>query len=71
MTTAAGTTLATTLDAGGSAGYLALLLVVLLFVATGLLIRNMSSRLKRLPREFPEQDEAATRSPDGPSSPLT
>ncbi|MCW2608691.1 MAG: hypothetical protein JWO60_3384 [Frankiales bacterium] len=46
--------LATTLEPGGSAGYLALLLVVLLFVATGLLIRNMSSRLKRLPKDFPE-----------------
>lgn len=44
-----------TLEPGGSAGFLALLLLVLLFVATFLLIRNMSGRLKRMPKEFPEQ----------------
>ena len=42
----------TTLEPGGSAGFLALLLLVLLFIATGLLIRNMSGRLKRLPKQF-------------------
>ena len=42
----------TTLEPGGSAGFLALLLLVLLFIATGLLVRNMSGRLKRLPKEF-------------------
>ncbi len=52
--------LASTLERGGSAGYLALLLVVVLFVATALLIRNMSGRLKRLPKEFPEQPAART-----------
>ena len=35
-----------------SAGPLGLLVVVLMVVATVLLIRNMNSRLKRLPREF-------------------
>ena len=45
----------TTLEPGGSAGFLALLLLVLLFIATGLLIRNMSGRIKRLPKEFPDQ----------------
>jgi hypothetical protein len=46
--------LANTLQKGGSAGYLALLLVVVLFLATALLVRNMSGRLKKLPKEFPE-----------------
>ena len=45
-------TLASTLEPGGSAGYIALLIIVLLFIATALLVRNMSGRLKRLPREF-------------------
>ena len=36
-----------------SAGPLGLLVVVLMLIATALLIRNMNSRLKRLPREFP------------------
>ena len=35
-----------------SAGPLGLLVVILMVVATVLLIRNMNSRLKRLPREF-------------------
>ena len=60
-TSLASTTLAsTTLEPGGSAGTLALLLLVLLFVATGLLIRNMSGRLKRLPKQFDDpQDPGA------------
>ena len=37
---------------GVSAGYVALLIVVLLGLATVLLIRNMSGRLKRLPERF-------------------
>lgn len=36
-----------------AAGPLGLLVVVLMILATVLLIRNMNSRLKRLPREFP------------------
>ncbi|MCU1692498.1 MAG: hypothetical protein JWM64_1589 [Frankiales bacterium] len=67
--------LANTLEKGGSAGFLALLLVVLLFIVTVLLVRNMSGRLKRLPKEFaPPADDSAppvTPSPDGPSSPRT
>ena len=35
-----------------SAGPLGLLVVLLMVIATVLLIRNMNSRLKRLPREF-------------------
>ena len=58
--------LATTLEPGGSAGYIALLLIVLLFIVTALLIRNMSGRLKRLPKEFtPPSDQG----PDGPRAP--
>ena len=37
-----------------SSGPLAFLIVVLLGVVTFLLIRNMNSRLRRLPRSFPE-----------------
>ncbi|MDP9435740.1 MAG: hypothetical protein M3P93_11330 [Actinomycetota bacterium] len=45
-------------DTSVSAGYVALLLVVLLFIATVLLVRNMSGRLKRLPKEFaPERQD--------------
>ena len=39
-------------DTSVSAGYVALLIVVLLGVATALLVRNMSGRLKRLPEQF-------------------
>jgi hypothetical protein len=38
----------------GIAGPLALLIILLLAVATVLLIRNMNSRLRRLPESFPE-----------------
>ena len=60
-------TLVTALDAFSvSAGPLGLFVVLLMFVATAFLIRNMNSRLKRLPMEFPpaEQDD-----PDGPPVP--
>ncbi len=40
--------------ASNVAGPLALLLVLLLGVATVLLIRNMNARLRRLPRSFDE-----------------
>lgn len=58
-------------DRGGTAGFIALLLIVLLFVATVLLVRNMSARLKRLPKEFPPPASHPVRrgtpaSPDGP-----
>jgi hypothetical protein len=42
---------------GGLAGPMALLIILLLAVATVLLIRNMNARLRRLPDRFPEQDE--------------
>ena len=50
-----------------SAGPLGLLVVVLMMIATVLLVRNMNSRLRRLPREFPpppaddRDDEGAPR----------
>jgi hypothetical protein len=51
-----------------SAGPLGLLVVVLMMIATVLLIRNMNARLRRLPREFPDQrqDEVQQPSEDGP-----
>ena len=41
---------------GGLAGPMALLIIVLLAIATVLLIRNMNARLRRLPEQFPRQD---------------
>ena len=54
-----------------SAGPLGLLVVVLMIIATVLLVRNMNARLRRLPREFPEQpqDEGRPPSPEGPVRP--
>lgn len=40
---------------GGLAGPMGLFLIVLLATATVLLIRNMNTRLRRLPDRFPEQ----------------
>ena len=51
-----------------SAGPLGLLVVVLMILATVLLIRNMNARLRRLPREFPEQhDDTRPAAEDGPT----
>ena len=44
----------------GLAGPMGLLIIVLLAIATVFLIRNMNSRLRRLPDKFPDQG------PDGP-----
>jgi hypothetical protein len=41
----------------GLAGPMGLLIILLLAIATVLLIRNMNSRLRRLPERFPRQDE--------------
>ena len=38
------------------AGPFGLLILLLMLVATFLLIRNMSARIKRLPPEFPDED---------------
>ena len=40
----------------GLAGPMALLVILLLAVATIFLIRNMSKRIKRLPESFPEPE---------------
>jgi hypothetical protein len=45
---------------GGLAGPMGLFIIVLLAIATVLLIRNMSARIKRLPAEFPDQKETDT-----------
>ncbi len=42
----------------GLAGPMALLVILLLAVATIFLIRNMNSRLKRLPESFPPSDDS-------------
>ena len=39
------------------AGPIGLVILLLMLIATFLLIRNMNSRIRRLPREFPESDE--------------
>ena len=44
---------------GQDTGPIGLLIVVLLGITTVLLIRNMNGRLKRLPREFPDQERPA------------
>ena len=41
-------------------GPIGLVIILLLLIATAFLIRNMNSRIKRLPREFPGQDEEPT-----------
>ena len=38
---------------GGLAGPMGLFIIVLMSIATVLLIRNMTARIKRLPAEFP------------------
>jgi hypothetical protein len=52
---------------GGLAGPMGLLIIVLLAIATVLLIRNMSARIRRLPAEFPDPDKPAGPSGDDPA----
>ena len=47
-------------ESDGLAGPMGLLIIVLLAVATVLLIRNMNSRLRRLPERFPDQPGPTT-----------
>jgi len=42
-------------ETGVGAGPIALVILLLMLIATFLLIRNMNSRIRRLPPEFPEQ----------------
>ncbi|MET7399702.1 hypothetical protein ABZS66_40095 [Dactylosporangium sp. NPDC005572] len=53
---------------GGLAGPMGLLIIVLLAIATVLLIRNMTARIRRLPAEFPDQRADAGRDA-GPGRP--
>ena len=52
-----------------SAGPLGLLVVVLMIIATVLLIRNMNARLRRLPREFPDQTDDRRPAPPDETAP--
>lgn len=45
-------------ESDGIAGPMALLIILLLIVATVLLIRNMNKRLRRLPDHFPGPEDA-------------
>ena len=45
---------------GGLAGPMGLFIIVLLAIATVLLIRNMTARIRRLPAEFPDQNATAS-----------
>lgn len=45
----------------GLAGPMALLVILLLAVATIFLIRNMSKRIKRLPESFPEPEASESK----------
>jgi len=50
-------------------GPIGLLIVLLMLVATYFLVRNMGGRLKRLPREFPDErtpEQRAKDERDGP-----
>jgi len=49
--------------AGSAAGPLGFLIVLLLLVTTWLLIHNMNSRLKRLPKRFGEEPPEQGQSP--------
>jgi hypothetical protein len=53
---------------GGLAGPMALLIIVLLAIATVLLIRNMNARLRRLPDHFPGQESPGHDTPAQGSS---
>ena len=45
-------------ESGIGAGPLGLVILLLMLIATFLLIRNMNTRIKRLPREFPDQEKS-------------
>lgn len=46
-----------------SAGPLGLLVILLMVIATVFLIRNMNSRLRKLPREFPPPEDRDPKAP--------
>jgi hypothetical protein len=49
---------------GGLAGPMGLFVIVVLVIGTVLLIRNMNSRLRRLPDRFPSTDTAGAAAAD-------
>jgi hypothetical protein len=51
----------------GLIGPLGLLIILLMGIATVLLIRNMNSRLRRLPERFPKQEKPAGETAEGAS----
>ena len=53
-------------EGGIGAGPIGFVILLLMILATFLLIRNMNTRIKRLPREFP--DQTAVRKDDEPAS---
>jgi hypothetical protein len=55
-------------DGSRNPGPIPLLIVVLLGLATFFLIRNMNGRLKRLPKEFPQDPPTPTPEDDRPGS---
>ena len=48
-------------EGGIGAGPIGFVILLLMVVATFLLIRNMNTRIKRLPREFPDQTRPTER----------
>ena len=69
MSLLAATWLGATETTSRAAGPVGLLVVVLLGVSLVLLIRNMDRRLKRLPRDFPEDGHGRPRGGTGPADP--
>ena len=69
MSLLAASLLAAEEPASSAAGPLGLLIVVLLGVSLVLLIRNMDRRIKRLPREFPEDGHGRPQRGAGPDEP--
>ena len=53
---------------GGLAGPTGLVIILFLIVGTVLLIRNMNTRIRRLPERF-DQDESATDAPTDDQQP--
>jgi hypothetical protein len=52
---------------GGLAGPMGLFIIVLMAIATIFLIRNMTTRIKRLPAEFPDPAADKSGAVDGPA----
>jgi hypothetical protein len=55
---------------GSLAGPTGLLIILLLVIGTVLLIRNMNSRLRRLPDRFPQQTTDEPPTADGTDDPV-